>query len=1157
LSEDFSAYSDRFRPGSELSGYTLEALVAEGGMAWVFRARHLRLDRLVALKVLKPLLASDLAYQRRFVAEARAASAVDDPHIIPVYEADESDGVLFIAMRFIPGGDLSRLVQREGPMPAARAADFISPVASALDAAHGAGLVHRDVKPANILVDTRRGRPDHVYLSDFGVSKAAMSTLNLTGIGDFIGTASYSAPEQFQGQPVDGRTDQYALACVTYQLLTGAVPFKRDNFMSVMMAHVNAPRPSLTEQRPDLPSAADQVLAKAMATTSAQRYESCGDFAESLREALGLTSYNARSSAIVAPSRQAPAPSPPETPTQTVAPQETMVPPADPVATDPVATDPVATDTVAAVPVEPASTAELPAEAVLAEHPDTTAELPAADVTTEIPDAAYDEPDVPYTTADPAVVQDTVLEPVHATAAMGPPPDGARHPGTSTVWIRRHRLPSVALACAIAAAAGLIPFTLISKARAPHQAKPTIAASSPARSGASSRPSPTGQASPPPYTGVGIALPAAYRGGQLSSLAFGPSGATLAIADGAGICLWDIAAVRCAARFPIARSVTFSPDGTTLAAVGGTNADDDTVRLWDVATGKRTATLTDPGSKGAYSAAYNPDGSTLAVGDGNGNAYLWDVFFNKTTTAITGLSHTRFDAVAFSPDGTTLAVGDAAGSADLVNIGTRKVIFPVTVERPTPTGVHSLAFSPDGSTLAVGDANGNTYLVNIADKMVRATLTDPGSKGVASVAFSPGGSTLAVGDANGSTYLVDIAAKRVTATLTDPGSKGVASVAFSQDGRALATGDTNGSAYLWYGSFDLSIIVYYVRISNEYSCPVLTTPLLLGQRLRRRAMGLGARPYVRRYGRGSQLKFPMPRWRASVLLAFLTLLFGISAATAAASYAATSNGWISLGNLSSAPASVDVYLYPSGSTSPTLVLSDVAYGTVSPAESVTPGAYGVKMRTAGSSASSKPVWSASFTVQAGHSYSAVSLRTSATQGGIKVLDNSLTAPKGNSLLRVIQADTDQKAVTFHCSCAAGAPGNIVTGAAPGTVSSYATIPPGPWTMTATGPTAKSSAPVPLLADTVHTEIVIGGPSGGVKIVSLLDAAGSGLPPAGGAGTGFGGTAAHGPGSPLPWLTVIGVGALLTLTGGGFWLRRKASRPAAAAAAAPSRPAARV
>jgi serine/threonine-protein kinase len=810
-------------------------------MAWVFRARHLRLDRLVALKVLKPALASDLAYQRRFVAEARAASAVDDPHIIPVYEADEADGVLFIAMRFIPGGDLSRLAEREGPMPGPRAVEFISPVASALDAAHSAGLVHRDVKPANILVDARRGRPDHVYLSDFGVSKAAMSTVSLTGIGDFIGTASYSAPEQFEGKAVDGRTDQYALACVTYQLLTGALPFKRDSFMLVMMAHVNAPRPSLVSQRPDLPLAADQVLAKAMARNPAERYETCEDFAEALREALGLTPYNARSSASAFDVSRPPATSSAEIHPETAFANEAPASPTDPVAvpvnpqntmtigphqatiagtpsltgteSPSVPTGQAATALVAAVPVESADIARMPAdtlaaappdtavdapaETTITEPPDATKEMPADDLITEIPDTAQDEPEAANTTTDPVGIP-------------GPPPDSASHPGTTTVWIRRHRLPSIALACVIAAAAGLIPFALISKARSPHQAQSTTAAGPSTRSSASTRPSPTAKASSPSYTGVPIALPARYRGGPLSSLAFDHSGATLAIAEGAGVCLWDIAALRCTANLPAARSVAFSPDGTTLAAVGGgsTSADHDTVRLWDVATRKRTATLPDPDSRGAYSAAYNPDGSTLAVGDANGNTYLWDVFFNKTTAAITGISQSGFDAVAFSPDGTTLAVGDTGGSANLVNIGTRQVIFPLTVVRPTPTGVNSLAFSPDGSALAIGDANGNTYLVNIAARKVSTTLTDPASKGVASVAFSPDGSTLAVGDANGSTYLVNITAKQVIATLTDPGSKGIASVAFSHDGKTLATGDTNGSAYLWYGIFGLSITIY-------------------------------------------------------------------------------------------------------------------------------------------------------------------------------------------------------------------------------------------------------------------------------------------------------------------------------------------------------------
>jgi serine/threonine protein kinase len=182
-----------------LAGYRLEAQVGTGGMAMVFRARDERLGRLVALKVLAPALTVDAGFRRRFIAESRAAATVDEPHIIPVYEAGEADGVLFIAMRFVASGDLHGVLERDGALASARAAAFISPVASALDAAHDAGLVHRDVKPANILVDAHPGRPEHVYLSDFGVSKGAVSSVSLTGAGHFVGTPDYSAPEQIQG----------------------------------------------------------------------------------------------------------------------------------------------------------------------------------------------------------------------------------------------------------------------------------------------------------------------------------------------------------------------------------------------------------------------------------------------------------------------------------------------------------------------------------------------------------------------------------------------------------------------------------------------------------------------------------------------------------------------------------------------------------------------------------------------------------------------------------------------------------------------------------------------------------------------------------------------------------------------------------------------
>jgi serine/threonine protein kinase len=286
--------SEEFRAGRPLGGYRLEEPIGAGGMAVVFRARDERLGRLVALKILARGVAEDQEFRRRFIAESRAAAKVEHPHIIPVYEAGEADGMLFIAMRFVVGGDLRRVLEREGALAPGRAVEFISPVASALDAAHRAGLVHRDVKPANILVDASPDRPDHVYLSDFGVSKGALSSASRTG--HFLGTPNYSAPEQIQGLAVDG-SDQYALACVAYQLLTGEVPFERDQDMAVLYAHVSEPPPSLVARRPDLPSAADRVLARALAKAPENRYGCCREFAEALREALGLSLYDSRSPA--------------------------------------------------------------------------------------------------------------------------------------------------------------------------------------------------------------------------------------------------------------------------------------------------------------------------------------------------------------------------------------------------------------------------------------------------------------------------------------------------------------------------------------------------------------------------------------------------------------------------------------------------------------------------------------------------------------------------------------------------------------------------------------------------------------------------------------------------------------------------------------------
>ena len=674
MSEAFPAHLAGFQAGSLLAGYRLEAQVGEGGMAVVFRARDEGLGRLVALKILAPALASDSAFRSRFIAESRAAAAVDDPYIIPVYEADEADGVLFIAMRFVQGGDLRQVLEREGALPPDRVVGFISPVASALDAAHRAGLVHRDVKPANILVDAREDRPDHVYLSDFGVSKA-MSSVGLTGTGMFVGSPDYSAPEQIQGRAVDGRTDQYALGCVTYQLLAGALPFQGDQDMSVLLAHLSAPPPSLVSRMPNLPGAVDQVLARAMAKAPEKRYASCLDFADALREALGLTPHDPQSSAT-APAVPQPATSPHEIP-----PRRGFV----------------------------------------------------------------------------------------------------DRPSTITARIRRRRLPVLVLACAILAAAGVIPFVLTSPAKSPGPAHSPSPANSP------------NPAHAPSYSRAGIDLPSPYAGNSVSSLAFSPSGATLAIAD-IYICLWDIAATGCttASVFTDENSVAFSPDGKTLAAGAVTGR----IYLWNVVTGKPAATLTDPSSKGVESVAFSPDGKTLATGDFNGHTYLWNVATGKPAATLTDPSSKGVESVAFSPDGKTLAAGDFNGSTDLWNLATGKLAATPTDSRSQ--GVASVAFSPDGKTLAAGDFNGSTDLWNLATGKLAATLIDPGSRGVDSVAFSPDGKTLAAGDGNGSTDLWNLATGKLAATLTDPRSLAVNSVAFGPNGKTLATGDGSGGVYLWH-----------------------------------------------------------------------------------------------------------------------------------------------------------------------------------------------------------------------------------------------------------------------------------------------------------------------------------------------------------------------
>lgn len=273
-------------PGTRIGGYRIRSVLGRGGMGVVYLAEHEGLKRNVALKVLAAQFATDPKFRERFVRESQLAASLEHPHVIPIYEAGEADGILFIAMRYVEGVDLRKLLL-EGPLKADRALSILRQVAEALDAAHERGLVHRDVKPGNVLL-ARRGPAsrDEAYLSDFGLTKRTSSLSGLSGTGEFIGTLDYAAPEQFEGKPLDARTDVYSLGAVLFECLTGRAPFPRPNEAAVMYAHMMEPPPAVTAERPELPPSIDTVVGRAMAKEPGDRYPTAGDLIAGATEAL-------------------------------------------------------------------------------------------------------------------------------------------------------------------------------------------------------------------------------------------------------------------------------------------------------------------------------------------------------------------------------------------------------------------------------------------------------------------------------------------------------------------------------------------------------------------------------------------------------------------------------------------------------------------------------------------------------------------------------------------------------------------------------------------------------------------------------------------------------------------------------------------------------
>jgi serine/threonine-protein kinase len=274
--------NDDPRLGTVIAGYRIEERIGRGGMGVVYRAEHINLQRRAAIKIIAPDLADSIGFRERFTREARIAAALQHPNIVTVYDAGEVDGTLYLAMQYIKGEDLAAVLMREGRLRPYRAIDVCRQVASALDAAHAMGLIHRDVKPANVLIEGRTA-----FLTDFGLTKRLDGThAQITRVGDVVGTIHYVAPEQIEGRKVSARSDVYSLGCLLYHCLSGHVPFARETDVAVIYAHLSEEPAKLIDVRPELPEGLDAVVAKAMDKSPDRRFPSCGDMISAARAVL-------------------------------------------------------------------------------------------------------------------------------------------------------------------------------------------------------------------------------------------------------------------------------------------------------------------------------------------------------------------------------------------------------------------------------------------------------------------------------------------------------------------------------------------------------------------------------------------------------------------------------------------------------------------------------------------------------------------------------------------------------------------------------------------------------------------------------------------------------------------------------------------------------
>jgi WD40 repeat protein/predicted Ser/Thr protein kinase len=799
--------------GGELFGYRIEGLLGRGGMGVVYLCEDLRLRRRVALKLLTASLAQDAEFRERFLAEAELAASLDHPNVVPIYEAGDVDGQLFIAMRYVEGRDLRALI-RDGPLSAERALGLCAQVAEALDFAHQHGLVHGDVKPANVLVDAR----DHVYLADFGVTRRLEAPQAVEP--GLLGTIDYAAPELIRGEQLDARADEYSLACVLHECLTGQTPFARPSSPAVLFAHLEEPPPA--------PPGLEAVMETALAKDRADRFETCAEVTAAAAEALGIGQHadwgrratewdrHGRRRAFLltganleaaerwrreAASRE-PAPSvlhnefidaSRQAVTRRLRRIQAFVSVALVVAIG-LAIVALVQRQIAVTNQQTAQSLQLAAnaEATLTTDPELSTLLALQAL------RVRDTPQAEQALRD-ALPQLRILarlRPDGTVNGAALSPNGREivtvgQAGPASVWsTSSHRRLAV-----------LAPpdYTYVTSAAFSPDGKQIITATN------------AGDVlfwSTKSHQRVGRPIDV-YAPGDLGdqiSAAFTPDGERIVIAGDDGVAIWSASHHHELGRLtvPVASASTtaaLSPDGTEMLTVSSSGTVSRT-SLWSVSSHRRLAVLTEPtnGGNGQGSflerAAFSPDGSAIVTASNDGTARIWSTSTHRQLAVLTEPGDTWLQSAAFSPDGKEIVTASRDGTARIWSTSSHQQLAVFTESDASP--LLSAGFSPDGRELVTVSQDGGVRIWDATDPQQLAMFGDSSGGPLNDAEFSPDSTQIVTASLNGTARIWSASSHRELAVLTEPDRSPIETAAFSPDGRRIVTAAND--ARIWSAS---------------------------------------------------------------------------------------------------------------------------------------------------------------------------------------------------------------------------------------------------------------------------------------------------------------------------------------------------------------------